>query len=113
MKLQLGFNNNIRSKIVSISTNILKSPHVGIRDLKINLSSFLKKGSLIVTDRGTPINVILPYSDVMELLDMLDEVTDAETIKTIREGRMAIRTGTKGIPVSNVFGKTKTRKRSK
>lgn len=38
---------------MSIATNIHTSPHVGIRDLKIHLSSFLKKGSLIVTDRGT------------------------------------------------------------
>ncbi|ODS32020.1 MAG: hypothetical protein SCARUB_02840 [Candidatus Scalindua rubra] len=88
---------------MSIATNILKSPHVGIRDLKIHLSSLLKKGSLIVTERGKPVNVILPYSDMIELLDMLDEITDPETIKTIQEGRKAISTGVKGIPVSNVF----------
>ncbi len=90
---------------MSIATNILKAPHVGIRDLKIHLSSLLKKGSLIVTERGKPVNVILPYSDMMELLDMLDEITEPETIKTIREGRKAISTGVKGIPVSNVFKK--------
>ncbi len=90
---------------MSIATSILKSPHVGIRDLKIHLSSLLKKGSLIVTERGKPVNVILPYSDMMELLDMLDEITEPETIKTIREGRKAISTGVKGIPVSNVFKK--------
>ncbi|MFQ5714557.1 MAG: type II toxin-antitoxin system Phd/YefM family antitoxin [Candidatus Scalinduaceae bacterium] len=90
---------------MSIATNILKSPHVGIRDLKIHLSSLLKKGTLIVTERGKPVNVILPYSDMIELLDMLDEITDPETIKTIQEGRKAISRGVKGIPVSNVFKK--------
>ncbi len=90
---------------MSIATNILKAPHVGIRDLKIHLSSLLKKGSLIVTERGKPVNVILPYSDMIELLDMLDEITDPETIKTIQEGRKAISRGVKGIPVSNVFKK--------
>jgi prevent-host-death family protein len=90
---------------MSIATSILKSPHVGIRDLKIHLSSLLKKGTLIVTERGKPVNVILPYSDMIELLDMLDEITDPETIKTIQEGRKAISTGVKGIPVSNVFKK--------
>ncbi len=94
---------------MSIATNILKSPHVGVRDLKIHLSSFLKKGSLVVTDRGVPVNVILPYADTIELLDMLDEVTDSETIKTIQEGRKAINAGTKGVPVSDVFSKTKKR----
>ncbi len=92
---------------MSIATNILKSPHVGVRDLKIHLSSFLKKGSLVVTDRGVPVNVILPYADAIELLDMLDEVTDAETVKTIRKGRKAISAGAKGIPVSDVFRKIK------
>lgn len=96
---------------MSIATNILKSPHVGIRDLKIHLSSFLKKSPLVVTERGTPINVILPYSDVIELLDMLDEITDSGTVRTIQEGRMAISAGAKGIPVSNVFGKTKDQKK--
>ncbi len=90
---------------MSIATSILKAPHVGIRDLKIHLSSLLKKGSLIVTERGKPVNVILPYSDMIELLDMLDEITDPETIKTIQEGRKAISRGVKGIPVSNVFKK--------
>ncbi len=90
---------------MSIATNILKAPHVEIRDLKIHLSSLLKKGSLIATERGKPVNVILPYSDMIELLDMLDEITDTETIKTIQEGRKAISTSVKGISVSNVFKK--------
>ena len=47
------------------------------------------------------------HTDTIELLDMLDEVTDSEIMKTIREGRKAISAGTKGIPVSDVFGKTK------
>ena len=90
---------------MSIATNILKAPHVGIRDLKIHLSSLLKKGSLIVTERGKPVNVILPYSDMIELLDMLDEITDPGTIKTIQEGRRSISRGVKGISASNVFKK--------
>ncbi len=90
---------------MSIATSILKAPHVGIRDLKIHLSSLLKKGSLIVTERGKPVNVILPYSDMIELLDMIDEITDPEIIKIMQEGRKAISTGVKGIPVSNVFKK--------
>jgi hypothetical protein len=51
------------------------------------------------------------HTDTIELLEMLDEVTDSETIKTILEGRKTISTGTKGIPVSDVFGKTKKRVR--
>lgn len=84
---------------MSLANDIIKSPHVGIRNLKIHLSRFLKKGTLVVTDRGVPVNIILPYADTIELLDIMDEVTDSETMKTIREG----------IQVSDVLGKTKKR----
>ena len=34
------------------------------------------------------------HTDTIELPDMLDEITDSETIKTTHEGRMAINAGT-------------------
>ncbi|MGR3174704.1 MAG: hypothetical protein ACUZ8N_08915 [Candidatus Scalindua sp.] len=49
------------------------------------------------------------HANTIELLDIMDEVTDSETMKTIREGRKAISTGTKGIQVSEVLGKAKKR----
>lgn len=47
--------------------------------------------------------VNLPYSDMLELTDIIDELSDLETIRTISEGRKAIREGSKGILVSNLF----------
>lgn len=40
---------------------------------------------------------------MLELTDILDELQDKETIKTVQDGRMAIANGTKGIPVENLF----------
>ena len=63
-----------------MAINILKAPHVGVRELKEKLSAFLKGDKpLVVTDHGAPTNVILPYDDVLELLDILDELNDSET----------------------------------
>lgn len=97
---------------MSIATDILKSHHIGIRDLKEHLSKLLKTNEpLVVTDRGTPINVILPYSDMLELMDILDELSDLETLKAIQEGRKAIKAGAKGIPVSNLFNEIRSKRK--
>jgi len=58
---------------MGIATDLLKADHIGIRELKKKLSaSFLKK-PLIITDRRMPVSVNLPYSDMLELIDILDE----------------------------------------
>lgn len=95
---------------MNIATDLLKSNHIGIRDLKEHLSKLLKKNEpLVITDRGTPVNVILPYSDMLELMDILDELSDLETLQAIQEGRKAIKAGAKGIPVSKLFSKIKSK----
>jgi len=89
---------------MSVTTELLKAEHVGIRDLRTHLSSFLKINKpVVVTDRGTPSKVLLSYSDMLELTDILDELQDRETIKAVQDGRMAIANGAKGIPVENLF----------
>ncbi len=96
---------------MSIATDLLKAEHVGIRDIKEHLSARLLKDILVITDRGTPVSVNLPYSDVLELVDIIDEVTDLETMATVREARKAIQKGTKGIPVANLFNRIRTQRR--
>jgi PHD/YefM family antitoxin component YafN of YafNO toxin-antitoxin module len=93
-------------KEVTIAMRLLRAPHVGIRRLKENLSWFLqKKTPFIVTNRGVPVDVLLPYSDMVEMIELIDEATDSETLRAVQEGRDAVRGGAKGIPVSKVFNK--------
>lgn len=85
---------------------------MGIRNLKTNFSKYMKKNEpVIVTDRGTPVNVVMPYSDIIELLEIIDEISDKETVNTVLEARKAIKSGTKGIPVSDLFSKIKTKRK--
>ena len=93
---------------MTIATAILKAPHRGIRDLKEHLSKALLKKFLVVTDHGKPISVNLPYEEVMELLDIIDELSDSKTIEAVIEGRQAVSKGAEGIPVSKVFNKIRT-----
>lgn len=88
---------------MSIATDLLKAEHMGIRDLKEHLSTKLLGRILVITDRGNPMSVNLPYSDVLELADMLDELSDRETVAAVREGREAIRKGAEGVPFARLF----------
>ena len=94
---------------MNIATHLLKANHVGIRNFKEHLSTRALQKLVIITDRGVPVSVNLPYQEVLGLLDMIDELLDAETINTIHEGRSAIKAGIKGVPVSHLFKRLRTR----
>lgn len=85
---------------MAIALSLLKAPHVGVREFKEKISSFLNKGkTLIVTDHGQPTNVLVPYDDMLELMDILEEINDPQTRSLVAIGRKAIKQGAKGIPV--------------
>ena len=91
---------------MGIHMDLLKADHIGVRDLKSNLSKRLKAhGPLVVTDHSQPVKVLMDYNDVLNLLDMLDELSDPEMIKVVHEGRKAIASGVKGIPVLKILKK--------
>lgn len=48
---------------------------------------------------------IIHNSDILELMDILDEVSDPQIVATVREGKEAIRRGNAGIPVLRTFRK--------
>ena len=90
---------------MSIATDLLKADHIGIRDLKEHLSAEALRDILVITDRGTPVSVNVPYSDVLELADIFDELADLNTLSTIKEAREAIKARSKGVAVSKLFKK--------
>ena len=96
---------------MSVATDLLKANHVGIRDFKEHLSGEFLNETLVITDRGTPVSVNLPYSDVLELMDILDELSDPGTVKAVQEGRKAIKAGAEGIPVSKVFDRIRAKRK--
>jgi hypothetical protein len=96
---------------MSISTDLLKADRVGVRDLKEHLSRKLLTKALVITDRGIPISVNLPYSDMLELTDIIDELLDSRTVADVFSARKAIRHGAKGVDVSLLFGKMRARRK--
>lgn len=91
---------------MTLAAILLKAPHIGVRQFKTRLSKFLKSGSpLIITERGTPVEVVIPYAEAIEIVDLIDEATDLETLKAVKEGREAIKAGRKGTSVLRLFSK--------
>ena len=95
---------------MSIAVDLLKAQRIGIRDFKEHVSTKLLDNLLVITDRGNPVSVNLPYSDVLELMDIIDELSDVETISTIAVGREQIREGAEGVPVANLFDRLRSKR---
>lgn len=89
---------------MSIANVLLRAKSVGVRNFRDSVSRFIGKHEpFIITERGTPASVLLPYEDVLEIVDVLEELEDKETLKLVAQGRRAIRRGVKGISVSASF----------
>jgi PHD/YefM family antitoxin component YafN of YafNO toxin-antitoxin module len=92
--------------------DLLKAQRVGARALRLGLSRFLKSDSpLVITEHGQPARVMLAYDAMMDLLDMVDELSDARTVEAIREGRHAIASGVEGVGVNRLFKKLRSNKK--
>ena len=92
---------------MTTATELLKAEHVGVREFKEHISADSLKKITVITDHGKPISVNLPYGEVLELVDILDELRDPKTLETVLQGRKSIKTGNKGISVSKLFQKLK------
>ncbi len=90
---------------MTIAAVLLRAHRVGIRDLKEHLSTKFLDEILVITDRGEPVSVNLPYEDLLDLTDILDELSDPKTIEAVMAGKKVISAGVKGIPVSRLFRK--------
>lgn len=89
---------------MKIANALLHAKHIGVRELREHLSKRLKDSRpIVVTEHGTPTKVIFSYRDMMELIEILDELQDHETLENVRLGRQALRRGVRGIPVSGLF----------
>lgn len=89
---------------MTLASILLKAEHIGIRHFKARLSKFLKsRNPLIITERGVPVEVVIPYSEALEMVDLIDEATDLEALKAVQEGKNAIKRGAKGIPLTRLF----------
>lgn len=96
---------------MTIARALLKAKNVGVRKCKNNLSRILKKHDIwLITEHNNPKSYLIPYDDMLELIDILDELQDPETIKAVQKGREAIKRGAKGFLVSTLFKRIRAKR---
>ena len=93
--------------MMTTATELLKADHLGVREFKEHLCADSLKKITVITDHGKPISVNLPFDDVLELVDILDELRDPRALEAIASGRKSIKAGHKGISVGKLFQKMK------
>lgn len=86
-------------------SELLKAEHVGIREFKENFSQTIKKRKpTILTLNGQPTQVLVPYDEFVELLEVLEELQDANLKREVEDARRAFREHG-GVPAEDVFTK--------
>ncbi len=77
----------------------MKAQYVGVRDLKTHLSALLHKSKpLIVTERGKPSHFVLPYEEMLEIVEVLEEASDPRLAAETERARAAYKKG-KEVPL--------------
>jgi len=75
-------------------SEMLHATHMGVRELKNNLPGVLhSKKPVVATEHGKPTYFLLPYDEMVEIMEMLEEARDAEVVSLVREGRVAYAKG--------------------
>jgi len=89
---------------MTLAKALLKARTLGVRNFRNKLSQLMHTHEMfIVTEHGKPTSVLLPYNDILEIVDILDELRDRGAIDAVAKGRRAIRAGRKGVSVSKTF----------
>lgn len=83
---------------------LLRSKKVGVRSFRDSASKYIRAHQpIVITEHGAPESVLLPYEDMLEIVDILDELQDEGLLKTIAEGRKAVKAGHAGVSVSKTL----------
>jgi PHD/YefM family antitoxin component YafN of YafNO toxin-antitoxin module len=90
---------------MSLATEMMRATPIGVKDLKNQLALVLHehRPRLIIGDRNQPRHFLIPYEEMIELLEILEELSDPGHLRRVAEGRKAISRGAKGIPIEQVW----------
>ena len=88
---------------------LLKAKHIGVKSFRTHLSRLVRdQEPYVITYRGHPQDFVIPYDDMVEFIEILEELSNPELLKQIAEGRKDYQKGG-WIPVSRLWKKLDSR----
>jgi len=90
-----------------MSTNNLlrKAKPVNVREAQAQLSKLIKsKEPSMVLSHGKPVSFLVPYEDMLDLVETLDELKDKKLLGEIEQARKDYVEG-KAVPAERLFKK--------
>ena len=99
--------------MINMAADIMKADHLGIKNLRSNATLKIFEKIFVVTMKGKPVSVNVPYSDILNLIDVIDEISDPETLRLVKEHRDAVKRGVPLIPASKFFAEIRKNRKNK
>lgn len=85
-------------------TAILRAEHLGIKEFKTHICQILKANKpQIITDHGRPRQFVIPYEEMIEIVEVLEELSDPEFLKEIQQARKFCKKNKESIPASKLW----------
>jgi antitoxin (DNA-binding transcriptional repressor) of toxin-antitoxin stability system len=90
---------------MSSSSLLRKAKPVNVREAQAHLSKLIRsKSPSMVLSHGKPVSFLVPYEDMLDLVEALDELKDKKLLGEIERARTEYAQG-KAVPVERLFKK--------
>ena len=90
---------------MSASNLLRKAKPVNVREAQAQLSKLIRsKSPSIVLSHGKPVSFLVPYEDMLDLVDALDELKDKKLLGEVARARTEYVQG-KAVPAERLFKK--------
>ena len=90
---------------MSATSLVRKAKPVNVRDAQAQLSKLIRsKSPIMVLSHGKPVSFLVPYEDMLNLVDTLDELKDKKLLEEIERARIEYGQR-KAVPVEKLFRK--------
>ncbi len=90
---------------MSANNLLRKAKPVNVREAQAQLSKLIKsKEPSMVLSHGKPVSFLVPYEDMLDLVETIDELKDKKILQEIEQARKEYADG-KDVPVEHLFKK--------
>ena len=90
---------------MTASALLRKARPVNVRQAQAGLSKLISsKMPSLVLSHGKPVSFLMPYEEMLDLLEMLEELKDQKLLKELAKARLEYAQG-KAVPAERLFRK--------